>query len=273
MFEHLYKPLPDTDKYLARLGLMRPIPINLESLNTLIYAHLTTIPFENLDIYDLEADISLGIEDIYNKIVEQGRGGYCFELNGLFMALLQSLGFECHPLAGRVLWLRDYYPPLGHRVTMVEMEGRRYYCDVGFGGPAPCSALCLDDAGEQISGGKTFRFDRSSGDTILSYRNWGGVLEPLLMFSEKPCNPVDFVLMNEYFSKNNKSSFRSKRIANLLTKDGSISIDGNIFRQYVEGDCIEIVLDTNEQTLKTLSEHFGIRIGYPLKRSAFREPY
>ncbi|MGI5936741.1 MAG: arylamine N-acetyltransferase family protein, partial [Oscillospiraceae bacterium] len=195
MFESLYKPLPDTDKYLARLGLARPIPVNLDSLNTLIYAHLTSIPFENLDIYDLEADISLGIEDIYSKIVEQGRGGYCFELNALFMALLQSLGFECHPLAGRVLWRKDYFPPLGHRITVVTLEGRRYYCDVGFGGPAPCSALCLDDTEKQVSGGGIFLFDRSKGDTIL-YRESESGFEPLLMFSEKPCDPVDFVIMN-----------------------------------------------------------------------------
>lgn len=75
MFESLYRPLPDTDRYLERLGLARPIPVNLDSLNTLIYAHLTSVPFENLDIYDLEADISLGIEDIYRKIVERGREG------------------------------------------------------------------------------------------------------------------------------------------------------------------------------------------------------
>jgi N-hydroxyarylamine O-acetyltransferase len=230
---------------------------------------LTSIPFENLDIYDLEADISLGIEDIYSKIVEQGRGGYCFELNALFMALLQSLGFECHPLAGRVLWRKDYFPPLGHRITVVTLEGRRYYCDVGFGGPAPCSALCLDDTEKQVSGGGIFLFDRSKGDTIL-YRESESGFEPLLMFSEKPCDPVDFVIMNEYFSKNTNSLFKSKRMANLLTSNGSISIDGNVLRRYAGGECIETVLDTNERTLEVLSKYFGIHIGYPLKSSPFR---
>ena len=82
------------DRYLARIGLAGPLSPSAENLAAIQWAHLHTVPFENLDIVSLGRTLSLAIEDLYQKIVIEHRGGYCFELNGLLAVLLESLGFD-----------------------------------------------------------------------------------------------------------------------------------------------------------------------------------
>ena len=104
MFEELYAPLPDKSRYLERIGLTEAPAPTLETLDRLILAQLRHVPFENLDVYDADAEVSLAIEDLFDKIVVRRRGGYCFELNALFMSLLKEIGFDCYPVMVRVVW-------------------------------------------------------------------------------------------------------------------------------------------------------------------------
>ena len=83
MYEELYAPLPDRAAYLERIGLRdEPMPLNAETLHKLMYAHLTHVPFENLDVLEKHMTPDLGIEALFDKIVVRRRGGYCFELGG-----------------------------------------------------------------------------------------------------------------------------------------------------------------------------------------------
>ncbi len=258
MFDDLYQPLPDFQRYLNRIGFADDISSNYETLDALVNAHLRSVPFENLDIFDYHREISLGIPDLFNKIVINKRGGYCFELNGLFMSLLQALGFQCHAIAARVLWNKDYFPPLSHRATIITLENRLCFCDVGFGGPCP-GLIYLNEPGIQIINGLPYLFERGEHTTTLfTYINDKKV--PLLMFSELPCDPVDFITLNEYFSKNSNSYFRSKRIVNLRTEDGSKSIDGNIFTDRRGEYCEKSILNTDDNIANALDKHFGIYI-------------
>ena len=162
MYEGVFSPIPDPGAYLARIGLepddyrkaLHPeLPDSpsafsarhsKDALDVLVRAHLMSVPFEDLDIYELGREVSLEIGDVFDKIVRRRRGGFCFELNGLFCALLEALGFECRAIAVRVLFEGEF-PPIGHRSTIVTLaDGKRVVCDVGFVFQRKPCQLCGD---------------------------------------------------------------------------------------------------------------------------------
>jgi N-hydroxyarylamine O-acetyltransferase len=264
MFEEFYQPLPDKDAYLKRIGLQDAKTPDLQTLDALIRAQMLTVPFENLDVYDAETDIKLDTASLFDKIVTRKRGGYCFELNGLFFQLLKSVGYDCYPIAVRVVWMAECYMPLSHRATVVTIDKERYFVDVGFGGPAPHRALRLDDVSEQVSDGQRFFFDRTGDDTVLCRVTDAGK-ERLLQFSEKPCDPIDFLALSEYQSKSKNSGFKRTRMLNILTESGSKSINGNVLRIHDNGTVAETTLDTPEALQAALKEHFGLNVDFELK--------
>ena len=265
MFEEYNAPLPDQKQYLERLGVTGTLTPDKQTLDRLILAHQKTVPFENLDVYDAGGDIRLDTAGLFNKIVERRRGGYCFELNGLFMNLLQSLGFDGYPIAVRVVWGQDCYMPISHRAGIVLIGGKRYFCDVGFGGPQPGTALDLDDKNPQRSGSDVFIFTEDpDGDTVISRITQQG-RERLLKFSERRCEDVDFLAPSEYQSKNKDSGFKKSRMVNIATDSGSVSINDNILRIHHNGHVTEKTLETTEALTAALKQYFGIEVDFPLK--------
>jgi N-hydroxyarylamine O-acetyltransferase len=269
MYEELYKPLPDKSKYLERIGVTGPVAADAETLNLLVRAHQKTVPFENLDIYDAGADILLDIDILFDKVVNRRRGGYCFELNAAFMALLQSLGYDCYPVCARVVWMSPpgTYMPITHRAGIVTLGGTRYFIDVGFGGPSPHGALRLDEPGPQSDGRTTGGFDKAPDGDFIIYRVTESGREQLLKFSDRRCENVDFLAPNEYLSKNKNSGFKAMRMINITRDDGSAAINGNVLRVHLGGSVTETPLDTEEKLRGALAEYFGLRVDFPLKIS------
>jgi N-hydroxyarylamine O-acetyltransferase len=265
MYEELYTPLPGKKRYLERIGLPDGLQPDLATLNRLILAQLRSVPFENLDVFDVGTEISLEIESLYDKIVNRRRGGYCFELNALFMSLLKEIGYDCYPVMVRVVWTAKGYTPISHRAGIVTINGVRYFVDVGFGGPAPSSALKLDDPGPQESGPNTFVFDKAPDGDFVICRLVDGNRDPLLKFSDRRCENVDFLGPNEYLSQNKKSGFKMMRMINLSREDGSVSINNNILRIHKNGQVTEAELDTEDKLRTALKEHFGLDIDFRLK--------
>ena len=122
-------------KYLERIGLSYPAAPTLETLHTLIWSHQCRVPFEDIDTSLLACPVSLSTQDLYRKIVEERHGGFCFELNGLFLLLLKSLGFDAYACMCRVAAGFTTLRALTHRASIVRLDGREYLCDVGLGGP------------------------------------------------------------------------------------------------------------------------------------------
>lgn len=265
MFEELYAPLPDRMRFLERLGLSDITAPDLETLNRLISSHQMKVPFENLSVYDAETEVLLNTEALYEKIVVHRRGGYCFELNALFMSLLKSLGYDCYPVLVRVVWMSDTYMPISHRAGIVTIDGIRYFVDVGFGGPSPRSAIRLDDLSPQKSGSNEFVFDKADDGDFVIYRLTPDGREQLLKFSDRPCENVDFLGPNEYQSKNKNSGFKRVRMVNIARENGSAAITGDVLRIHKDGTVEETVLDTEEKLRRALHEHFGIVVDFPLK--------
>jgi N-hydroxyarylamine O-acetyltransferase len=217
---------------------------------------LTSVPFENIDIYDLRQPIALGIPALYDKIVTRRRGGYCFELNALFMSLLTELGFTCYAVAARVLNDKGYVPPLSHRATVVTIGGERYYCDVGFGGTMASCCLAFDSPGYQTTERGLFRFSPGEGQTTLILNTSKGEV-PLLSVADRPVDPVDFIPLNYYTCSSPGSYFLSRRMAHLLTDGGRVSLEENELRRTGEPS---VTLDTREEIAGALFEVFGISI-------------
>lgn len=156
----------NVDAYLRRLGLAGPVQPDLETLERLQRAHLTAVPFENLDVYarrPVETDPS----QVVAKVVERGRGGWCFELNGAFAALLEAVGYEVTRLAATVLFGSGAPMPT-HLALEVALD-RPYLVDVGFGDTF-IRPLALDTEQRQDGGTGEFSLVRDDGSiTLISH--------------------------------------------------------------------------------------------------------
>jgi len=136
------KGVLDPETYLARIAYSGSVLPTEELLIELQRAQLHTIPFENFDIL-LDRGISLEPADLCDKLLRSNRGGYCFELNGLFLMALQALGFDARPLLARV-HLTGTPSGRGHQITLATIRGRQWIADVGFGSSNPRAPIPLE---------------------------------------------------------------------------------------------------------------------------------
>lgn len=252
MFKDIYAPLPDADAYLKRIGIDERLKPTRENLDRLVMAHLTHVPFENLDECIDKACPDLGITPLFNKIVEQNRGGYCFELNGAFYALLKALGYEAYCVACRIRYGHNLFMPLSHRATIVTIDGVKHFCDVGYGGP---SAHCSVPYNETVPGG--FYITAEGLDTQVR-RKTAEADELIMTFTDVPFEPVDFIPLNFQVAMAPGSFFQMMPIINLTTETGSKSINGDVYRCHDNGKVTEIKLENDEMFKACLKEHFGI---------------
>ncbi|MDO4523365.1 MAG: arylamine N-acetyltransferase, partial [Eubacteriales bacterium] len=151
------------------------------------------------------------------------RGGCCFELNGLFYELLKGLGFSVRAVAARVVWQKNVTPPVLHRAAIVQLEGKEYYCDIGYGGPGPKGLLELAQR-EQTVRGDRFTVEKNQQGWYVISRYHEGRFCPLLCVDDREAEEADFLLMNFYCAKSEKVLFTQKRIVNLCTEDGSAAL-------------------------------------------------
>ena len=275
MFEELYEPLPDRAQYWRKIGLPEPAPDDprdVELLDRMIFAHQCAIPFENLDIYDLHLNVSLGIPDVFNKVVRGKRGGYCFELNALFHVLLEETGYEVMPCVGRSLKDRGYVYPCTHRGIIVTVEGQRRICDVGYGGPMPSCSVPLIDGYEIASHGQVFRLERGKGNWWhLFYLGRTGEQGesgaegrpahkkvPVTAILDEPMQLTDYVALSHFCSTSPYSVFTQRRMVNLLTDEGSVSITNDQFTRVSAQGKETMDIESDEQMSRLLEAEFGI---------------
>lgn len=247
MYEELYAPIPDVSAYLARLEL-NGCGVSREGLSRLVRAHLTHIPFEDIDVWTKGICPSLAISDLFDKMIVRRRGGYCFELNSLFCALLRALGFDAYTVAAYIVTDKDYLPPPTHCVVLVSLEGEKYFCDVGFGGNMPLCALRLAP-GRQGD----FRIEQE-GDYYALYTPLGRTL----CFRDVKAEPVDLVPLNFHKSQKPDSPFRAELIMNLRYDDGSAAIKGRFFKCRRGDEAAEKEISSDRELREIIEKYFGI---------------
>ncbi len=252
----------DASAYLSRIGLAPPLPPNSASLRALQRAHLMAVPFENLDIH-LGREILLDEEAFFEKVVRRRRGGFCYELNGLFAALLRHLGFRVSLLSARVATADGGFgPEYDHLTLLVEFPGNepRRLSDVGFGDSFR-QPLLFDEPGEQPAPphdtARAYRLDRAGNAvTLLRYeadRGW----KPQYRFSETPRRLEEFAGMCRYQQTSPESHFTQRRICSRATPTGRITLADLRFIVTDNGARTERAL-TEDQYRSVLREDFGI---------------
>jgi N-hydroxyarylamine O-acetyltransferase len=244
------------DAYLDRMGLTRPITLNIDGLRQLQYAHLMRVPFENLDIH-LGRPIRLDVVSFFEKIVIGRRGGFCYELNGLFACLLKSLGFQVNLLSARTANREGGFgPEFDHLALRVDLD-QPYLADVGFG-DAFLEPLRLVAGIEQNDPRKTFLLTQEGADWLIRERTPGGTWKPLYLFNLLPRGLEDFIEMCRYHQHSPESHFTQGTVCSIATVAGRLTISGDRFIETREGHRNERLIQ-NELELRTLlAEHFRV---------------
>lgn len=263
-FSGLYTPLPDINAYLDRIGYSGQVEVSFPCLCKLVACQLDSVPFENLSVFHGHIEPPLDTEALFQKIVKEKRGGYCFELNGLFGRLLNALGFSCRFAAARLLLGRDYLTPKAHMVLLVDLDGDAYFCDVGFGGPAPASPIKMSSDTVFCAAGRRYRFDRTPKRTTLYIERDGSFL-PMMCFDEDGCDLVEFIPLNSFCALSKHEPFLHKQMIWRRTKTGKCSVNGDVFSVEAGADKTERKLQTEEELRDVLLTQFGIVYPGPLR--------
>lgn len=195
----------DLDAYLARLGYGGPLAATGEVLRALHRAHAATIPFENLDIV-MGRPVDLDIDRLQDKLVRRPRGGYCYEHNLLFAAVLECIGFDVTRYVARVRMGSERLRPRSHMTLRVDVDGRAWLADVGFGGEGLLEPIAFD-GGPVRQDSWAYRLDaRADGTHILQSRH-GDRWFDLYAFAPEPQHFVDYVTYNWFTSTHPTSPF------------------------------------------------------------------
>jgi N-hydroxyarylamine O-acetyltransferase len=209
--------------YLRRIGVAGPVRADARTLKRLHRQHLFTVPFENLSIH-LGQPIRLDDAALYDKIVRRRRGGFCYELNGLFALLLRELGYTVTLLSAGVARAGGGFgPEFDHLLLLVELD-RRWLVDVGFGENFR-SPLDLDAAGPQQRGPKAYRVVRKDGYHLLQERG-AGPWRNSYRFTLTPRALADFVDMCRFHQTSPDSHFTRNRLCSLATPFGRRTLSG-----------------------------------------------
>lgn len=247
--------------YLDRIGYTGSTEPTAQTLSALQYAHLQTVPYENLDILR-SVPLSLRVDALYDKIVTRHRGGYCFELNELFGWLLRALGFEVVDYFARFLADEPAIPKRRHHVLGVTIPatGERYMADVGVGVGSPNWPLRMEYGVEQPQGDVIYRFDLDAFLGWVVKKNVRGTWSSLFSFTEEPQLPIDFDAISFFCEHSSLSPFNKEAMVAMRTPTGRYTLDGDTFKRF-DGDSVETWEEpTEEARNETLARLFGLTL-------------
>ncbi|MEU0082812.1 arylamine N-acetyltransferase [Streptomyces sp. NPDC006274] len=247
----------DVDAYLARIGAGRPERAGANALRDLQLRHLLSVPFENLSVHRGEP-LVLADGPLLEKIVGARRGGFCYELNGAFAALLRGLGFGVTLLQARVFGDGGRLGiPYDHLTLRVETEDGTgpWLADVGFGDHSH-HPLLLDERGDQSDPAGTFRLVEA-GDGDLDLLRDG---KRQFRLDTRPRELADFEAGAWYHRTSPASHFTKSLVCSLLTADGRITLSGRKLVTTEGRERRERPLETDAEVLAAYRKHFGLEL-------------
>jgi N-hydroxyarylamine O-acetyltransferase len=247
----------DVEGYLRRIGYDGPRSPSAATLRELHCRHLFAVPFENLDIA-LGNTIRLDPAALFDKIVTRGRGGFCYELNGLFYELLVALGFRVEMLSARVRRPDgSFSSEFDHMLLKVVLD-EPWIADVGFGDSFVNPLPLQSDGPESIEGLSRFRVAELNDGWDLLRRDGDGMPIVLYRFTEVAHDLSDFVPMCHIHQTSPESHFTQNRVCSKALPDGRVTISGMRLITTRNGVRKEAVLDGNEAFRECLRQQFGI---------------
>jgi N-hydroxyarylamine O-acetyltransferase len=241
----------DVDAYLDRIGARRPATVDGAALTELHERHLAAVPFENLDIHLGVANV-LDPEHVFDKIVTRRRGGWCYELNGLFALLLESLGFTVTRYSASVVLSDPPSPDFAHLTLRVDLD-RPWLADVGFGASFT-RPLRLDDEDDQERDGNTYRVTRCSDGRMILHEN--GTAQ--YAFALEPRQIEQFAEMCVLQQTSPGSHFLHAPMCSRATEDGRVSLAGMRLITTTKHGRSERELESEADRAAVLLDLFGV---------------
>jgi N-hydroxyarylamine O-acetyltransferase len=246
----------DIDRYLARINDDGPVGPSLETLRRLHYAHLLSVPFENLDIH-LKRPIVLDLDLVYTKVVEKRRGGYCYELNGLFAQLLHEIGFEVSMLSARVANEQGGFSPEFDHMALLVRLNQSWLADVGFGS-CFLYPVIVDEAARSEDATGTYTITRGYDGHALNRASEDGELNPIYKFTLEPHSLAEYDAMSTYHQTSPDSWFTKRRVCTRATTQGRITLSDMKLIVDDRGARTESVLGSEEEYRAALARYFDI---------------
>ncbi|MFT5702638.1 MAG: N-hydroxyarylamine O-acetyltransferase [Desulforhopalus sp.] len=232
--------------------------LDFSFLEDIVARHVATFAFSSLGV-QLNENLPLEFKSLYQRIIIQRRGGYCFEHNGLLFGILEELGFFPELFLARVIHNKDIHPGLTHRITIVEIEGRRYVLDVGFGVdgpriPVPMSGVASSD-GERV-----FRIaERRPGEyhmqVFRSSEFFSLYRFELALYGQSDCEIGHF-----YSHRHPDAIFVNHLVASLLLKSETRSLLGLEYRLISNSGTQSQNINSSEQLKCILVDELGVQV-------------
>jgi N-hydroxyarylamine O-acetyltransferase len=248
----------DLTTYLERINYSGSTDPTEETLNNIHISHTLNVPFENLDVFYGKSPL-LDEASLYNKIVKTRRGGYCFEMNGIFSTALKQMGFKVTNLLARVTIDGINYTSKTHQVILVETGDKKWLADVGFGNDGIIAPLLLVENTDQKQFAHTYR--------IMKENRFGGYLlqkkvndsyNSMYAFTMDECYPEDFVMSSHYTATFPASFFKMMRMCTMPTKEGRITLTDTHFKVIQNGDVTENEIKDEEDFKRYLKQYFRL---------------
>ncbi len=251
----------NVDGYFKRIGYTGSTDVTLETLRSIHLRHAQSIPFENLNPF-LRIPVVLDIDSLYQKLVLDGRGGYCFEHNLLLAEVLKALGYSVKGLGARVLWNipEGIVTARGHMLLLVEIGHEYFIADVGFGGLTLTAPLALKPNLEQDTPHEKFKLMQSANDYVLQAKVQGA-WKRIYSFGLQENFLIDYEVTSWYLSNHPSSHFVTGLIAALPFEKGRHTLRNNDFAtHYLDGSHERKRFDNVTDLRFTLETTFGIRL-------------
>ena len=246
----------DLAGYLRRIGYSGPVNPSAEVLRGIHRFHMLSVPFENLDIF-LGRGIVCDEQRFARKIIEENRGGFCYELNGAFAALLRELGFTVTMLSARVPRQDGTLAPeFDHLTLRVDLQ-EPWLADVGFG-DLFLEPIKLLPGVEQQQGGRRFRISETNDSYLLERTEPGGAWKRQYVFNLQPRQLGEFAGMCGYHQTSPESHFTQKKLCSMATREGRLTLSDRRLIRTINDRKEETFLGSEEEWHRALKDYFGI---------------
>lgn len=251
-----------TQLFLKRIELdpATPVDLSLDLLGRIQSACVISIAYENLSILDQEP-LDLAPEALFDKIVLQCRGGYCFELNGLLAHMLREMGYSVSERFARYLRGEATIPMRRHRIVIVTLEDGDYLCDIGVGQIAPRLPLKIEAGLVQTQNDETYKFEQDPVHGWILYDLHDGAWREYICFTNDPAYDVDFIQPSFYCEAHIDSVFNKEPMIAIKTAAGRKTIDGDVYKVFV-GEKLEYIEERISDTRfkQLLREEFKLNV-------------
>lgn len=249
----------DIQLYLERINYSKTPQPNQDTLFELQQCHLNTVPFENLDIHYGRL-ITLDMEAFFQKIVLEKRGGFCYELNGLFYCLLKRIGFDVKMISARVYVEQNTYgKEYDHLAILATIDDQVYLVDVGFGSFAEYPLL-LKEGIPIVDPAGLFQFDVYKGEYWRINEIKKGEKQPLYIFKTLCRALTEFEEMAHFHQFDAASHFTTKKVVSMLKGKNRMTLNNHLFKITTPDEVKEWRVENEAVFAERLQRHFNITI-------------